>query len=330
MGHVVSGLIHAGMKVSEILCYLCTYLYLFHVPCFFFASGYLYAKNPVREWKGYGSFLKKKALALGLSYVICTSFYVCLSSHFSSEMNPNTSHALKELVNIWRKPIAQYWYLYALLALFAVIPVIELVFRCVNRKHILFGFILLACLNSSNLSFWKYVLQEGYLFYMGIVWNNLEGGGKINKWIFRYDKLIWCGVYCVESILFFGIYIFFSDINKLSSVLTIVSKNIITMLLVITMVRISYVIAKGESWIINKLLMWVSGYSLYIYLFHTWFSGTVRIILRRMGMTNCWIQTFIGCICGLFGSVFLAKVIKGWGILQFWIEPLVVIRRRGR
>lgn len=100
-------------------------------------------------------------------------------------------------------------------------------------------------------------------------------------------------IYCAESILLYGIYIIVTNANIVSAGIDILWKNLISVLLVITMVRISYVIARNEFWI-RKILLWVAEYSFYIYLFHTWFSGTARVLLRHLGMTNDWIQMFVG------------------------------------
>lgn len=178
-GHVIAGIAKADISVSEELRSLHTFVYLFHVPCFFFASGYLYANNPVSKWKEYGSLVCKKILALGIPYVACTMVYVGLSSFLSSEMNPNTSYNLKALCNIWRMPLAHYWYLYALIMLFLFIPAVELLFRCANRKCLWIGFIVLMFVSGYfELPCINYILQYSYLFYMGVVWNEIGGGGK--------------------------------------------------------------------------------------------------------------------------------------------------------
>lgn len=145
IGHVIGGIIKADMEVSVILRQLHTYVFLFHVPCFFFASGYLYANNPVIKWKEYRIFVLKKIMALGLPYVVCTVFYVGLSSFISGEMNPNTTYSFKALFYIWKEPVALYWYLYALIVLFIIIPVIELICKRVDQRIIWIGMFMLIC-----------------------------------------------------------------------------------------------------------------------------------------------------------------------------------------
>lgn len=130
----------------------------------------------------------------------------------------------------------------------------------------------------------------------------------------------------VEGIILYLIYAMFLAVNILTVKTEIVFKCVITLLLVITMVRLSFVLAETGTYI-KSFLLWVSKYSFYIYLFHTWFSGTIRVLLRRVEITNCWIQTLIGIAGGFIGPILLAKFIKKVLVFRFWIEPLPVIKR---
>lgn len=192
VGHVIGGIVKANIYVSNVLSHLCAYVYLFHVPCFFFASGYLYANKQIENGKEYVLFVAKKMLILGLPYLVCTVCYVAMSFFFSSEMNSNTYYSFGALINIWREPIAQYWYLYALLIMFMVIPAIELILKNVNKKYLFMAFILLALFGRSNISCINYIIQYAYLFYMGVIWDGL-GGGKWKSDLLRHTNCAWGG-----------------------------------------------------------------------------------------------------------------------------------------
>lgn len=324
-GHVIGGIAKAGIDTSGILIHIHTYVYLFHVPCFFFASGYLYANKQVKNWQEYASFVIKKLVILGMPYVACTVLYVAMSSFFSSEMNPNTSYSFREVLNIWRIPIAHYWYLYALIVLFVFIPVVELIFKKVNRIYLWIVFLLLT-LWKPNIVWIGYITQYAHLFYMGVIWNI----SKNSKWknnLLQYAKFTRGWVYCAENLLLYLIYNIVQKRALLSMELEIILKSIITLLLVAMMIGVSFSITEKGKYI-KSFLIWVSKYSLYIYLFHTWFSGTIRVLLCRIGITNCWIQAFIGVLGGFIGPVLLAKFIKSIPMLLFWIEPETVINKR--
>ncbi len=324
VGHVINGIIKAGISVSGLLIHLNTYVYLFHVPCFFFASGYLYENKQIKNWKEYALLVAKKLLVLGLPYFACTGLYVAISSFFSSEMNPNTSYPLHELLNIWKAPIAQYWYLYALMLLFIFVPAVELIFKKIDKRYLLIGFVLLI-LWHFNILWVDYITQYAYLFFLGVIWN-ISNGSKWQERLLQHAKCARGGVYLAESLMLYLIYAVVVRENILTAETENILKNVVTLFMVITMVRLSFTIAEIGNYI-KSFLLWVSKYSLYIYLFHTWFSGTLRVLLRRLGITNCWTQTLVGIAGGLIGPILLAKFIKRVPVFRFWIEPLTVIRR---
>ncbi len=324
VGHVVGGIMKANIDISEILIHIHTYVYLFHVPCFFFASGYLYGNKQIKGWREYASFVMKKLIVLGVPYLVCTILYVIMSSLLSNEMNPNTSYSFDTLLNIWRVPIAYFWYLYVLIILFVVIPAVEIIFKPANKTCLWVIFALLT-LWKSDILWINYITQYSYLFYLGVIWN-ISNNNRWRSYLQQHTHSIWGGIYCVESVMLYLIYTIFQKENLLSGELRIIFESIITLLLVITMVRISFVIAETGKYI-KSFLLWVSKYSLYIYLFHIWFSGTIRIILRRMGIVNGWVQTFIGVAVGLIGPILLSKFIKKVPVLLFWIEPWTVLKR---
>lgn len=192
IGHVLNGIIKADFIVSPLLCHLYRYVYLFHVPCFFFASGYLYANKRISNIKQYLCFVCKKFIGLGIPYLACSVFYVFFSSYFSSEMNPNTSYTLVFLFDIWKTPVALYWYLYALLEIFIIVPMIEMIFSKCNKIYIWTGFMVFAFLVHSDILCINYIAQYSYLFYMGVVFNRLNLN-KIKSELPQYSNLFLLG-----------------------------------------------------------------------------------------------------------------------------------------
>ncbi len=226
IGHVINGIIRANISVSGILIHLNAYVYLFHVPCFFFASGYLYENKQIKNWKEYVHLVTKKLLVLGLPYFACTGSYVAISSFFSSEMNPNTSYPLHELFNIWKAPIAQYWYLYALMLLFIFVPAAELIFKKVDKRYLLIGFILLILCHSDIL--WvNYIAQYAYLFFLGVIWN-ISNSSKWQKYLLQHAKFARGGVYLAESLMLYLVYAIVLRENMLTVETEILLKNVVT------------------------------------------------------------------------------------------------------
>ena len=77
------------------------YIYSFHVPLFFFLSGYLF---DIFKYKSYGEFLKKKIRSLLIPYaffsLITYLFWVLLGRHFGDDANLNIN-ILKPFIGIF-------------------------------------------------------------------------------------------------------------------------------------------------------------------------------------------------------------------------------------
>lgn len=325
IGHVINGMIKDGMEISESLRMINTYVYLFHVPCFFFASGYLYANKRLDTWHAYLKFTRKKLVTLAVPYFACSIAYILFSSIMSADMH--TAYAVSAIVELWRMPVAQYWYLYALFEMFLLVPMIELLLPGLDKKWILLFFVGSALLIRSNVDSVTYVISYTCFFCLGICFNRAD---LLNRRYIRSMnpyKLLVSG-FSVSMIVYLlyqwtvAIDIFTPDINAGLKCLT-------RLALVVTIVVISTAVSKMNNKV-NKALVWLSQYSLYIYLFHTWFTGSLRIILRKTGITNDWVQTACGIALGLAGSLTAAMIIHKVPFLRVWIEPLQVVGKKER
>lgn len=320
VGHVLNGMIKDGMEIHLVLYHINTFVYLFHVPCFFFASGYLYGKNDIEGVGQYLRFIGKKFIVLGVPYLICSIAYILFSSVLSGDMH--TSYSFSAIAFLWKEPVAQYWYLYALFEMFLIIPIIEFVFKNLNKFLILVLFTVAALLIYPDIDCVAYVTGYAYIFYMGVYFNKtdlLDRSGIMEK---RTSYIFLCS--CAGCIVIYGIYsqvISYETFNNGG-----ILKSIVRPLLVLMIVGISLAIEKMKN-CVNRFLIWLSQYSLYVYLFHTWFSGTLRVVLRRAGITNCWIQAVSGIAVGLSGSVLLAVIIRKVPLFRVWFEPLKVLER---
>lgn len=324
LGHVINGLIKADMLVPNLVRHFNTYIYLFHVPCFFFASGYLYAYKKIRTWKEYGRFLLKKAVEIGTPYLVCSILYIALSALFRSEMNNGTLYQYDMMRYLWKMPIAQYWYLYALLELLIIIPIFELIIKDISKIYLWIGLALLAFYGKSEMLQMSYIIEYGVVFYLGVVWNNFKIE-KIEHNLVKYLNYSW-GIYIVGGMMLYFVYINVCKSTLFCPQISSILKHVVVLLLVLIMVRCSCLIDRSTT-LLKTFLLWLSNYSFYIYLFHTWFSGTARVLLFRAGIMNCWIHIFIGMTTGLFGSIIVARCIRRVLMFQILFEPKTALNR---
>jgi fucose 4-O-acetylase-like acetyltransferase len=183
----------------------------------------------------------------------------------------------------------------------------------------------LAFLTRPDLKCVAYVMEYAYIFYLGVFCcrKGVLNDRRVTKWNPLQILLSSVG----GSALIYGLYVLLGLGSALAVLGTANLKSIVSPLLVLMITGISFAISQMESKV-RRFLVWLSQYSLYIYLLHTWFSGTMRVVLRRAGITNCWIQAGCGIAVGLVGSLCAAVVIRKIPVLRFWFEPLKVMRRK--
>ena len=121
LGHFFQSMTKANiLPENNLYKWFNTTIYYFHVPLFFICSGYLYQKyskvNSVGRWR---KNVAKKAVALGVPYVIFTTAVWALKKIFSSSVNDQIGGLGDTL---FFHPTAPYWYLYALFFIFLVTP----------------------------------------------------------------------------------------------------------------------------------------------------------------------------------------------------------------
>ena len=117
-GHVIMGVRLAGVNIPLFFKGMELFIWSFHVALFLFLSGVVYKET--NEWKSKKtrlSFIAHKFLNLGVPYFVFSTIYILINS-FVGEANTNSS-AL-DVLNIWKTPVAQYWFLYALFFLFLI------------------------------------------------------------------------------------------------------------------------------------------------------------------------------------------------------------------
>lgn len=305
-GHVIMGIRVAGINIPEVFWGMEKIIWSFHVALFLFLSGVVY--KITGEWKNKktkGEFLLYKLYNLGVPYIAFSVLYVLINSLVGAA---NTGFELSDLLNIWKTPIAQYWYLYALFFLFCIWTVFSGLLKNwqITILAVLVGYLApvigvplggLGVVFYSALSFgigtfvdlksltrppvWAKVLVVVLHITTGVILVLL------NKIEFQFIK---------EIMILFGIYSSIMFVSMLQN-------------------------CKG----ITRFLDFVNKYSFQIYLLHTIFTAGIRIILLRLSITQWWIHVLLGTVIGLVVSVLAAKIAKKVKCLNFFFFPSKVL-----
>ena len=130
------------------------FIWTFHVSLFFFLSGYVY--KITQKWKSKGTrtrFIAYKFIKVAVPYFSISIFYILINSLTAKT---NTSFSVTDIFSLWKTPVAQYWYIYALFMLLLLYAVLS---KVCNDWIITVFLVLLA-----------YIRTESMCHYLEYVW----------------------------------------------------------------------------------------------------------------------------------------------------------------
>lgn len=301
-GHVIMGIRNAGINIPEFFHDLEKFIWSFHVPLFLFLSGVVY--KITGEWKGKHSkksFIKYKLINLGIPYILFSVIYILINSFVGQT---NTQSSVWDILTIWRTPIAQYWFLYALFFLFCIWTV----FSGILKNWQITAFILLmgyfAPAFGVQFGSFEVVVYSALAFGLG----TFVPFSKIINIPFLWKILVILVHITASFILIRFNLIEYLFIEEVMAVLGIYSSILFISLL-------------QKYKIINCFLNFMNRYSFQTYLLHTIFTAGIRIVLQNSNITQWWLHILLGCVGGIAFSTFSAMVAKKTKVLNICFFP---------
>lgn len=278
-----------------------------------FVSGYVY--HITGEWRSKGTrllFIEHKLKNLGVPYIVFSIIYILINSCIGST---NTQFSASDILRIWEKPVAQYWFLYSLLLLFILWAILS---KWMKNYQTM---ILLAVIGYVR-SVTKIPLSEGILemlpcvipFGLGtcVSQNNM-------KWVYEKAKtpagFLVVFVHCVVTTIYL--------INGTKNYVLVQAVAVLGVL-----ASIVVVVNIGKFRIIESALLYITKYSFVIYLLHTIFTAGVRVVLVKLGIKIYLVHVLCGCAVGLLVPVFVAIGCKKIGIYDYLFAPAKVWKKR--
>ncbi len=301
-GHVIMGIRIAGVNIPEFFWGMEKFIWSFHVALFLFLSGVVYTFTG--EWKSKKTkwnFILHKLYNLGIPYVAFSVVYVLINSLAGGA---NTEFTLYDILNIWKTPVAQYWFLYALFFLFCIWTVFSSVLNNfkITLIIVLIGYLAPFC--GVSLGSFDVVFYSALAFGIG----TFVDFKKLS------DIPLWSKLAVMITHITAGVC--FVLINKIE---TPFIKEIMLLLGIYSSIMFISLIQSFKP--IACFLDFINKYSFQIYLLHTIFTAGIRIILLRMNITQWWIHVILGTVCGLAFSVFAAVIAKKFKFLNFFFFP---------
>lgn len=294
IGHLIQSLQKANIDNHIVITnFINWFIYLFHMPLFMCMSGFLYCKTK-KEFskKNYKEFVVKKSTNLLIPYFTFYLLYLGINIMFSKSVND--PKGINELIGIINNPMPPYWFLYALLSIFIIIPLIEKLLK--NNEKRVFGVLVICKIISvfltSGIYFIDSFMWNAIYFYLGIFINdNKKENNKIKMNLMNIALVL---IYIIVALVLYNSKYFTNDIIlKLTNILFAISG-----------VFICINIFKDIN--NSKILDTFKKYTFQIYLLHTIFAAGMRIILLKLNITNYYIHL----ILGLFASIYIPVIIS--------------------
>lgn len=299
---VVLGHFFQSMVSSQIIADTTVYqwfnktIYYFHVQLFFISSGYLFQKyskiNSFESWKHH---IVKKAIALGVPYIIFSTLTWILKAFFAGSINHQMSGGL--LYTLLVLPASPYWYLYCLFIIFVITPT----FKDKKAAGIGLGLAILALVIlhmglSPDIYVLTTVLSNEIWFVIGMclaIINYEHMISKINKWL----SLILGGVFLLLSIIVYYFNIVHFGIQIFLGILASVA-----------VMEAAKMISWKAKW--NIMIKYLAQYTMPIFLMHTLWAAPVRIILMKINIEHPVIHIVVGIGISFIGPIVCAIILK--------------------
>ncbi len=302
IGHVMIGLRTSDIFVPSALQTAESFIWTFHIDLFMFLSGYVYTLTGGSTAKGSRiKFILGKLLNLGVPYLVFSALYILVNS-----VTPgvNNASSAADILFLAVKPVAQYWFLYALLWLFIIWTLLTAFLDSIKATVIVFAVFCVCKYFGVYLGFLDSALNCALAFGLGTCTKSLD----VRK-IPVAVRLSFVAIHIVFTVvaLIYGFYErFFID-------------DIVTVIGIFSSVCLISVVSEAKP--IADFLGFVCKYSFPIYLLHTFFTAAVRIALLRVGITSYAIHFILGTLTGLFAPILAAIVTSRTPYLDFFFYP---------
>ena len=307
-GHVIRGIRTAGISVPHLFEWMELFIWSFHVALFLFLSGVVYKLTG--EWhsqKTKHKFILHKFLNLGIPYVVFSSVYITINSLVGGV---NTQSSLADILFIWKTPVAQYWFLYALFFLFCIWTALSGILKNwqITLLTLIIGYGV--PLLGGTLGCFEVVFYSSLAFGIGT--------------FVHFDRLAKPGTWFKCLIVFFHLTVGVA-LLYLNLIETPFFKEFMLLLGIYASILLISLLQNCKP--IASFLGFMNRYSFHIYLLHTIFTAGVRIVMLRLDIMQWWIHVPIGTVCGIAFSVLTAMIAKKVRLLDFFFFPTKAFRK---
>lgn len=313
LGHFFQSMTKANiLQANDLYQWFNQTVYLFHVPLFFICSGYLYQKlNKVENFRNLSKNVLKKALTLGVPYFAFSIATWLLKVLFSGAVNTENDGSLFSV--LFLHPASPYWYLYALFFVFLITPTFKNIRVAVFGLAVALSGKLIICVwGGTDVYAVSTVLQNEIWFVFGMCLS-ISHVRPSKKWV-GYGSVL--GIAFIS--LSIAIYCAETSEGWLSFILGMMACAAILLI----------VIGGDFNREQNCIFMFLSKYTMPVFLMHTLFAAAFRAVLLKCSTDNAVIHVLCGIAISFAGPICVAKIMEKVKVLEFFVYPGKYIKVR--
>ena len=303
LGHCVGGVLAANYFKNDYLIVkgIFDFIYSFHMPLFFSASGFLFYLT-----KTYDKY-KIKIADLFLMYVFWTVITWIIKYAAGGSINHPVS--VQTLITNIYNPTFIYWYIYSLMLMYLFYSVVKIKQITVNTLLILSIAACIVKILPVNIGIVGKTIYFMYFFAFGGYLCNNHKYQNISKKFF----LFCCGMVVLN------LFLYCNNINFITSIEIIKGFILANAAIIITY----YIFLNNHKFNILKIF---GLFSLHIYLMHDFIVAGTRMTFIKLGNENLIAYLAIGTILGTIIPVLIARFCENKGILNYPFAPVKTLK----
>lgn len=315
LGHVITNGMTAGILDTNVFSIAEKMIYSFHMPLFFFCSGYLLSPKNDENINGVVYYYTKRIIGLLIPYIIFSLIYLSFKCLFggSSDVVANKV-TWGDAFSIYSTPIGEYWFLYTLVLLTIVFFVVLLTsrfFRKELRDYYIIAVQILLFIAGIYCLYSRAAIMESGLFFgikRSLFYLSYFTAGYLIRRAGNYENIIksnWTlGISSILSVTFMVLRLTgYSD----------------SILLRILLAFSLIVFVTSISGICLNLFSMVGQKTMPIYLFHVYIIVAFKYSIG--GIVTQWIYVPVVTFLAILVPLWINKVIEKYKILDFWLSP---------
>lgn len=308
-GHVANGLSNAGIETGfKFFETIYRIIYSFHMPLFFFLSGYFFYTSLTK--RGRIKLVLNKIDTIAYPYLIWSIVQGIAEVIVSNYTNGSVTYSEVFLL-LWL-PRAQFWFLYVLFIFFCLSTII---FSFFSKKVIILLFLLSIVFyvyphNFSDALVFRLIKSYLVYFVFGIFFSIYFKVERLSS-LFALS-LLTCGFIISQYIFHYTLGLVYSDHGFESLILALFS--------ILFIISLSLRISVSMP---SMLLANIGKLSMVIYLLHVIASSGARIgLIHIVHIDSFEVHTIVGCLIGVFIPILVVMVLNKFKLKYLFSAPV--------